>query len=396
MTTTAEATNLDRLWERQKELGWSDRELAKRLGVSNSLISTMKRGLKSPGEIFSSRVASLFPDLMAAEKPEVPESTALSEAINDFLNAKRIIGRSARTVDDFYAIYLRHFLMWTQENRVPQIPALITRTHIRSFLAYLQSTVNRWGSDHPRARKQITPGGRHAYYRALKAFFNWLVGEEILEKSPVRPADAPAYQRPRIETFNLADIPRMLNAYGDDPLGLRNRAIILVFLDTGFRLDELREIEMPRIDFQRQTILVLGKGSKEREGRFSTRTKKAIEDWLPERDKFNASKSEYLWLTSKGSHLSKSHIYTIISALAVKAGITGVRCSPHTFRHTCCTELLRATRDLKGVSVYMGHAAVAVTEEYLKTFSSEDALQTHEKAAIVDRLFEHVEEKEGK
>ena len=387
MTTIAETDYLDGLWQRQRELGWSDRELARRLGISKSQVSDIRRGVNTPGKKFDKTVASLFPDILAPQKPEVVESTALAQAIDDFLTAKRIAGKSPRTVDDFYAVYLRHFLMWTQQSNVPQNPSLIRPTHIRSFIAYLKSAVGRWGSTHPEALKQMSPGGQHAYYRTLKAFFHWLVREEMIEKSPVSVVEPPSQPHTIIPIFDLEDIKRMLEACGDDSIGKRNRAIILVFLDSGVRLRELAQIKLTDIDVDEQRLQVWGKGSRERVVRFGTKTKQAIAEYLACREELNGG-SEYLWLSREGKPLSRRRIGEMIADLGRQTGITDVRCSPHTFRHTCATNLLRSTRDLYGVKTFLGHSTVIVTEKYLQTFSSEDALETHEKAAIVDRLLE--------
>jgi len=111
-------------------------------------------------------------------------------------------------------------------------------------------------------------------------------------------------------------------------LGCRDKAIILTFLDTGLRLSELASVQLKDIDFDRETIKVMGKGAKERLVRIGKRTQKALLRYRLQRN----DNLDCLWLTEARKPLQARGIQQMIERLGKRADVTNVRCSVHTLR----------------------------------------------------------------
>ncbi len=130
-------------------------------------------------------------------------------------------------------------------------PSEVTVNHVRMFLLKLQ--------------ERCSPISVHDYYGCIKRFFNWLVSEGISPTNPMATMRSPRVPQRIIRPFSSDHIRDMLLLCDESKfLGVRNRAIILAFVDTGLRLSELAGIQLKDIDFDRGLIKVMGKGSKER------------------------------------------------------------------------------------------------------------------------------------
>jgi integrase/recombinase XerC/integrase/recombinase XerD len=165
-------------------------------------------------------------------------------------------------------------------------------------------------------------------------------------------------------------------------LGARNRAIILTFLDTGLRLSELANIELKDLDFDREIIKVMGKGAKERVVRVGKRAQRALLRYLLMRK----DGLPCLWVSEERRLLTHWGIELMIHKLGKRAGFTGVRCSPHTFRHTSATQSLRNGAGLEQVKSLLGHSTLYMTMRYAATINSEDAVISHRNFSPVDRM----------
>jgi integrase/recombinase XerC/integrase/recombinase XerD len=165
-------------------------------------------------------------------------------------------------------------------------------------------------------------------------------------------------------------------------LDLRNKAIILAFLDTGLRLSELANIQLSDMDFTRGTIKVMGKGAKGRFVAIGTRTQKAILGYLLKRS------DDYpcLWVTEERKPLNWRGIQTMLKRLGQRAGITGVRCTAHTFRHTFATQALLNGAGEFEVQSLLGHSTLIMTRRYVASLNSENAVISHRKFSPVDRM----------
>jgi site-specific recombinase XerD len=245
----------------------------------------------------------------------------------------------------------------------------ITAHHVRSFLLSLQENNN--------------PVSIHDYYAAVKRFFNWLVEEGIILKSPMSNIKPPRMPRLSPKPFSRRDIDNLLLlCSGNTFLEIRNRAMILLFLDTGLRLSELAGIQVVDIDFDRELIKVMGKGAKERRVRIGRTAQKALLRYLLMR----TDTYPCLWVSEERRPLTCAGIQVTIKKLCLRAKITDAKPGPHTFRHTAAINYLRNGGSEFTLQLMLGHSTLSMTRKYVSTLGEEDLIKAHRLASPVDNL----------
>jgi integrase/recombinase XerC len=248
-------------------------------------------------------------------------------------------------------------------------PRDITANHVRLFLVSLQT--------------HCTPHSVKDYYGCINRFFNWMVAEGTLERNPMASMHPPRVPKKIIQPFKMEQIRDLLLLCDENRfLGARNKAIVLTLLDTGLRLTELANIQLADIDFDRETIKVMGKGAKERVVRIGKRTQKSILHYLLIRNDAHPC----LWVTEERRPLRALGIQIMIKRLGRRAGIKGVRCSAHTFRHTFATRALLNGAGEFEVQSLLGHEGLDMTRRYAASLRSEAAVAGHRRFSPVDNL----------
>jgi len=221
------------------------------------------------------------------------------------------------------------------------------------------------------------------YYKAIQRFFNWLKDEQLIVKTPMQNIKPPKKEQRIVKPFSQQDIDNLLLlCSGNHFVNIRNRAIILVFLDTGLRLAELAGIQLNDVDFDRETIKVMGKGAKERVVRAGKTAQKALLKYLLSRH----DNHPCLWVTEEGRPLSKTGVQTTIKRLCYRAEIKDAKWGPHSFRHTFGTQALLNGADIREVQSLLGHSTLKTTLTYVATVNSEQAIKTHRQWSPVDNL----------
>jgi len=291
---------------------------------------------------------------------------SLENHLKLFILTCRVNNLSPRTVND-YAQKIGTFVSFLEQEGITA-PAEITATYVRLFLLG--------------AQQRCKPVSVHDYYGTINRFFNWLVEEEILKESPMSRMHPPKVPKELIKPFKSQDIDDLLALCQNNFLGIRNRAIILTFLDTGLRLSELASIQLADMDLDREIIKVMGKGAKERMVRIGRETQKAILKYLLQRN----DNLPCLWVTEERRPMKWNGIQIMIIRLGKRAGLSGVRCSPHTFRHSFATMALKRGANVFYVQALLGHSTLIQTRKYAATIDSEDAVKHHKDFSPVDRL----------
>lgn len=161
--------------------------------------------------------------------------------------------------------------------------------------------------------------------------------------------------------------------------------MILALLDTGMRLGELINLKVADVDFRNRMLKVLGKGAKERRLPIGRKLLATLWKYRLCCPKPATGLIENFFLTQDGRPLSKNRVETIIKNLGKKAGLEGVRCSPHTFRHTFCIQFLRNGANLFTLQQMTGHSSLEVLRGYVALAES-DLKTAHEKFSPVDNL----------
>jgi integrase/recombinase XerD len=233
-------------------------------------------------------------------------------------------------------------------------PLQVTSKHLQGFLHF----VNELGmSAYSQAR--ILSG--------LKAFYKYLLYEELIEKDPTALIEGPKLGRKLPDTLSYPEIEQLLEAIDmSTPEGTRNRAMLEVLYSSGLRVSELVDLRIGNIYFDIGFLRVIGKGNKERlvpigkdALKFLRIYKEEIRVHIPVKKDFES----YIFLSRNGRKLSRVSVFTLIKTLAQKTGLKKI-ISPHTFRHSFATHLIEGGADLRAVQEMLGHESITTTEIY--------------------------------
>lgn len=242
----------------------------------------------------------------------------------------------------------------------------LTPTMIREYLLHLQTTRN--------------AGGCHIAYRIIRTLLYWWEVEiDNGYKAPIRKVKAPKINQEPLEPVTLRQVKALINTCMVDFFGIRDKAMILLLLDTGLRAKELLDINLDDVSLVQATILIRnGKGGKPRMVYFQPLTRRALRRYL------NIHKGGIALFTDReGIRLTYSGIRQMLTRRSKYADIPLITC--HMFRRAYALEMLRAGVDVFTLSRLMGHADERVLARYLKLVAS-DLEQAHRLNSPVDRL----------
>jgi site-specific recombinase XerD len=304
--------------------------------------------------------------------------------VEDWLADCQIRQHSARTLE--LRRMLAERLLWFLEE---QNAAQCSRAEMRRFFAYLSNGHNdggRWGKSQARYAKPLRPETIATYYQHLRTFFNWLVGEEYLQVSPMDKIAPPVSRPDQIKPFSTQQIAALLNATAKTKYPRRDEAIVRFLLDTGVRVSELCGLKLQDVELIEGQAYVLGKGNKRRVVCFGRKTARALRAYLREEER---TPDQHLFLSERGQNAGepflRGGILQLIERLGKKAGIQGVRCSPHTFRHTFAIEFLRNGGNLFTLKQILGHTSLQVTNRYV-SLAQADIQSQHRQFSPGDRV----------
>ncbi|MDE7135748.1 MAG: tyrosine recombinase XerD [Muribaculaceae bacterium] len=216
----------------------------------------------------------------------------------------------------------------------------------------------------------------------MKSFFKWLHSEGHIQHNPTLLFNGPKVGRKLPEILSVEDIDTMIaNINVSTFEGVRNLAIIETLYGCGLRVSELTNLEISKIFFAEQYLIVTGKGSKERLVPMSGAAIEAIRDYMMEREYVDIKPGEenILFVSKRGKRLTRMMIFYIVTRLAEAAGIRKT-ISPHTLRHSFATHLLEGGANLRAIQQMLGHESIATTEIYLhldRTYLRREILDHH-------------------
>jgi integrase/recombinase XerC len=209
----------------------------------------------------------------------------------------------------------------------------------------------------------LSPRSVQRRLSAVRSFFGYLVREGVAVSNPAVDIRAPKAPKRLPGTLDVDQITQLLQIPGDDPLAVRDRAIMELFYSSGLRLAELVGLALTDIDLADRTVRVLGKGAKTRIVPVGRKACEAVRAWLKERAALAAIDETALFVGRNGERLKPRAIQLRIAQWARRAGLPA-RVYPHLFRHSFATHLLESSKDLRGVQELLGHADISTTQVY--------------------------------
>lgn len=286
---------------------------------------------------------------------------SFSQAIDGFVFAKGADGYSPVTIR-YYRENLERF-----ERIIGDVDiGAITTDMLREAFAEL------------RARK-LRESSVQVYWKVMRSFFGW-AEKELGAKRPDMPIQCPEYENEEIIPFTKKEVETILQHCRRSP---RNKALILLLLDTGVRVSELARLTVGDLDMERGSLVVRpfmsGKKSKPRIVYIGKTTKKALWLYLAPR---NADTSAPLVATLQGEPLTRLSIKNILTRLSKACGVPGIHA--HKFRHTFALEYIKAGGDIFTLQELLGHNSLEMVRRYVHIADSHKQ-ETHLKASPADK-----------
>lgn len=263
---------------------------------------------------------------------------------------------------EHYQHDISDFFMFMSEQAISDL----TKVEYQDVRIYLTNLFERKMSRKSVARK----------ISSLRSFFKFLLREEIVAENPFALVSIPKAQKKLPEFFYEEEMKQLFDACeSSTPPGQRNKALLELLYATGIRVSECSQIRLKDLDMHLSTVLVRGKGSKERYVPFGSFAQDAIDTYINHGRKellANGNMQENLFLNARGGPLTARGIRTILDRIIEKSSLTG-KIHPHMLRHTFATHLMANGADMRTVQELLGHAFLSstqvythVTNEYLK------------------------------
>ncbi|WP_017185483.1 tyrosine recombinase XerC [Alkalibacillus haloalkaliphilus] len=212
---------------------------------------------------------------------------------------------------------------------------------------------------------------------SLRTFYYYLEKENIVEHNPIEYVSMPKRDKKIPQFFYAEELERLFNVEDcSQPLGQRNQALIEILYATGIRVSELVQIKLKDFDYTLGTILVHGKGNKERYVPFGAYAQTAVKEYIEDGRKELISKSkqevDQLFINFRGTPLTDEGVRYILNDMMKRAALTS-SIHPHKLRHTFATHLLNEGADMRSVQEMLGHESLSSTQIY--THVTKDYLQ---------------------
>lgn len=216
------------------------------------------------------------------------------------------------------------------------------------------------------ADRKLVRSSQARQMSSLHSFFRFLTRRKFIKIDPTQGITLRRGEKKLPEFFFGNELKQVFDSLkGNKPLTMRNLALFELFYATGMRVSEVSNLTLRQIDLNLQTILVHGKGNKDRYVAFDDHTKKSLVRYL-EDARPNLLKDEteqHVFLSNLGNPLSKRGIEYVMQKTFNQAGISG-KVHPHELRHTFATAMLNNGADLCSVQELLGHSSLSATQIY--------------------------------
>lgn len=244
------------------------------------------------------------------------------------------------------------------------LKALLTfceREQIASFRALDSFGVRRFAAESH--RKGLSARSVARRLSAVRTFLNFLIETGVLKSNAGVHVQAPKAPRRLPATLDADQVASLLAISGDDPVTLRDRAILELFYSSGLRLAELVGLELGDVDAPDRTVRVVGKGSKARVVPVGKEALAALRDWLAVRSELARGGETALFVGRRGVRLGRRRVQKLVNEWAKRQGAP-TRVHPHMLRHSFATHVLESSRNLRAVQEMLGHASLSTTQVY--------------------------------
>ena len=272
--------------------------------------------------------------------------------ISDFRYYLVNVKRESNNTIDAYITDLEQYSKFLYKYQGIEDVNDITREDI---MKYLQSLKRKELSKSTIARKIVV----------IKRFHRFLLDKAYVSNNPAENIDSVKMDKPLPTVLSRDEITKMIESIDkEEPLDLRNRAMMETLYASGLRISELLDLKLSDLHLKERYMVIVGKGNKERMVPLGEMAVIALRKYLEKGRGYIANKpSNLLFFNYKGEQMSRQGFFKYIKKLASENGITK-EISPHTIRHSFATHLLEGGTDLRVVQELLGHEDISTTQRY--------------------------------
>lgn len=206
-------------------------------------------------------------------------------------------------------------------------------------------------------------------FASIRAYHRFLIAEGFSMNDPTAAIGTPTRPLSLPKALTIGEVAGVIEGIDTSTAaGRRDRAIVELLYATGCRVSELVDVDLHDYDDETRTVLVTGKGNKQRLVPVGGYAHEAIAAWLPDRMEMRTSGNDpgALFLSTRGNRLGRQAVWRLVKVHGQQAGIDGDRLSPHVFRHSAATHMVEGGADLRTVQELLGHASLSTTQVYTK------------------------------
>lgn len=278
-------------------------------------------------------------------------SDPLAAVVHTYLEYLRVERQLSTHTLSNYQRHLQAMMEWLQEKQ------------IRDWRELNNPLVRQWAHT-LRKHKETSPRTISTKMSALRSFADWLVIRGILAANPARGVALPKLGRPLPKNLDVDQMHQLLNITDEqDPLAVRDRAIMELFYTCGMRLSELVGLDLQDIQLDSRQVRVIGKGNKERVLPIGRLALEWLEKWLHIRPTFAIEGEQALFLSSRKRRITARMVEIRLAQWGQKQTLNS-HVHPHKLRHSFATHMLESSGDLRAVQELLGHANLATTQVY--------------------------------
>ncbi|MGR5178574.1 tyrosine recombinase XerC [Vibrio parahaemolyticus] len=198
---------------------------------------------------------------------------------------------------------------------------------------------------------------------SLRSFFDFLILRGEISANPAKGVSAPRKQRPLPKNLDVDEVSQLLEVDEDDPLAVRDRAMMELMYGAGLRLAEMVGINVKHLNLSSGEIRVIGKGNKERKVPFSGYAAEWAQKWLKIRGQMAKPDEPALFVSKLGTRISHRSVQKRMAEWGQKQSLAS-HVSPHKLRHSFATHMLESSNNLRAVQELLGHENISTTQIY--------------------------------
>ncbi|HHP0472608.1 TPA: tyrosine recombinase XerC [Vibrio harveyi] len=198
---------------------------------------------------------------------------------------------------------------------------------------------------------------------SLRSFFDFLILRGEMSANPAKGVSAPRKKRPLPKNLDVDEVNQLLEVNEDDPLAVRDRAMMELMYGAGLRLAELVSVDVRDVQLRSGELRVIGKGDKERKVPFSGMATEWVGKWLRVRGDLAAPGEPALFVSKLGTRISHRSVQKRMAEWGQKQSVAS-HISPHKLRHSFATHMLESSNNLRAVQELLGHENISTTQIY--------------------------------